>query len=88
MNPWPVAYTTFEGKVWKVWQAKKEQLTGTLAEPGTIIERQKDGLVVACGEGSLKLTEIQPEGKNRMSVLDYLRGAGASTQTGSRLGVE
>jgi len=88
LNPWPVAYTTFEGKVWKIWWAEKVKLAGVLGEPGTIIARSEDGLEVACGEGSVKLVEIQPEGKKRMSVFDYLRGAGAATQAGAKLGVE
>lgn len=88
LNPWPVAFTTWQGKLWKVWWVEKASLTGRLAEPGTIIAREEDGLIVACGEGSVKLTEIQPEGKTRMSVRDFLRGAGASVQPGMKVGDE
>ncbi len=86
MNPRPVAFTTFEGKIWKVWWTEKDQITGILGEPGTIIERRQDGLVVACKEGSIVIKEIQPEGKKRMSMLDFLRGAGASIALGSKVG--
>ncbi|MDN9010398.1 methionyl-tRNA formyltransferase [Brevibacillus laterosporus] len=86
MNSWPVAFTTFEGKVWKIWWAEVVELGGQLAAPGTIIDRTEDGLIIACGTGSIILKEIQPEGKKRMSVYDYLRGAGASIASGSKVG--
>ncbi|AIG27729.1 methionyl-tRNA formyltransferase [Brevibacillus laterosporus] len=86
MNSWPVAFTTFEGKVWKVWWAEVVELAGQLATPGTIIGRTEDGLIIACGAGSIILKEIQPEGKKRMSVYDFLRGAGASIASGSKVG--
>ncbi|WP_139490179.1 methionyl-tRNA formyltransferase [Brevibacillus dissolubilis] len=88
LNPWPVAYTTCEGKVWKIWWVEKIKETGSQGTPGTIISREEDGLIVACGEGTVKLMEIQPEGKKRMSVFDYLRGAGSNLQAGTMLGVE
>ncbi|RNB91206.1 methionyl-tRNA formyltransferase [Brevibacillus fluminis] len=86
LNPWPVAFTTCEGKTWKIWQAEKAEVTGVMGEPGTVIDKTQDGLIVACGAGSVKLIEIQPEGKKKMSVLDFLRGAGASLAIGTKLG--
>lgn len=86
MNSWPVAFTTFEEKVWKIWWAEVVELAGQLATPGTIIDRTEDGLIIACGAGSIILKEIQPEGKKRMSVYDFLRGAGASIALGSKVG--
>ncbi|RAP26512.1 Methionyl-tRNA formyltransferase [Brevibacillus laterosporus] len=86
MNSWPVAFTTFEEKVWKIWWAEVVEQTGQLAMPGTIIDRTEDGLIIACGAGSVILKEIQPEGKKRMSVYDFLRGAGASIAIGSKVG--
>ncbi|MGC5328744.1 methionyl-tRNA formyltransferase [Brevibacillus sp. SYSU BS000544] len=86
LNPWPVAYTQFEGKVWKIWWVEKISFNDTLGEPGTIIRRETDGLVVACGQGSVKITELQPEGKKRMSMADFLKGAGSHTEVGSKLG--
>ncbi|QOS99584.1 methionyl-tRNA formyltransferase [Brevibacterium sp. JNUCC-42] len=86
MNSWPVAFTTFEEKVWKIWWAEVVEQTGQLATPGTIIDRIEDGLIIACGAGSVILKEIQPEGKKRMSVYDFLRGAGASIAIGSKVG--
>jgi methionyl-tRNA formyltransferase len=88
LNPWPVAFTTCEGKLWKIWWVEKEELSGTLGEPGTVIGRAADGLSVACGTGSVKIVELQPEGKKRMSMHEFLRGAGASVEIGTKLGVE
>lgn len=86
LNPWPVAFTSCEGKTWKIWQAEKVTAAGVSGAPGTVIDKTLDGLIVACGAGSVKLTEIQPEGKKKMSVLDYLRGAGAALAIGTKLG--
>lgn len=88
LNPWPVAYTTCEGKVWKIWWVEKESLTGSYGAPGTVLEKREDGLLVACGEGTVRIVEFQPEGKKRMSMADYLRGAGASMPVGTLLGEE
>jgi methionyl-tRNA formyltransferase len=86
MNPFPVAFTTCEGKVWKIWWVEKQELNESSAEPGAVIAVEPDGLVVACGSGSVKITELQPEGKTRMSARDFLRGAGSSVAIGTRLG--
>ncbi len=86
MQPFPVAFTTWEGKTWKLWRVEKVQTSGVLAPAGSVVERAADGLVVACGQGSVKLVEIQPEGKKRMSMRDFLLGAGASLTIGTQLG--
>lgn len=86
LNPWPVAFTTCEGKIWKLWWVEKMPASGEGKEPGTIIAREEDGIVVACGSGAVKITELQPEGKKRMSALDFLRGAGSSIEIGTKVG--
>jgi methionyl-tRNA formyltransferase len=86
LNPWPVSFTHYEGKVWKVWWVEKQSTSASDKEPGTIIARQEDGLVIACGSGAVKITELQPEGKKRMSALDFLRGAGGSIEIGTKVG--
>jgi methionyl-tRNA formyltransferase len=50
---------------------KMQILEGSSAPPGTILDAQ---LTVACQEGSLRLLEVQPEGKGHMSGTDFLRG--------------
>lgn len=72
LNPWPIALTTLSGERLKVFAAEKAAGNG---EPGTVLEAApKKGLTVACGEGALKLTEIQLVGGKRMKATDFLRG--------------
>lgn len=72
LNPWPVALTTLSGERLKVFAAEKANGNG---EPGTVLEADpKKGLTVACGEGALKLIEIQLVGGKRMKATDFLRG--------------
>ena len=72
LNPWPIALTTLSGERLKVFAAEKANGNG---EPGTVLEADpKKGLTVACGEGALKLTEIQLVGGKRMKANDFLRG--------------
>lgn len=82
LNPWPIALTTLSGERLKVFAAEKAAGNG---EPGTVLEADpKKGLTVACGEGALKLTEIQLVGGKRMKTTDFLRGH--SLEVGVKLG--
>ncbi|KAF0820311.1 MULTISPECIES: methionyl-tRNA formyltransferase [unclassified Cytobacillus] len=86
LNPWPVAYTTFEGKVIKIWNSKKIRHAEN-HDPGTIIRLEEDGIVVAAGnETAVKITELQPSGKKKMPAEQFLRGAGSNLTDGSRFG--
>lgn len=83
--PWPVAFTTLDGQVMKVWWGEKVK-TEEKAEPGTVIGFEKDGFIVATGnETAIKVTELQPAGKKKMKGEDYLRGQ--ALQIGSILGL-
>ncbi|UCZ51785.1 methionyl-tRNA formyltransferase [Bacillus shivajii] len=85
LHPWPVAYTTLEGKRMKVWWSEKTTET-TNKTPGTIVKLD-EGIFVACGDGTvLKLTDIQPSGKKRMDVKTFLVGAGKELTEGTLLG--
>ncbi|MBS6776803.1 MAG: methionyl-tRNA formyltransferase [Butyricicoccus pullicaecorum] len=82
LNPWPIALTTLSGERLKVFAAEKAAGNG---EPGTVLEADpKKGLTVACGEGALKLIEIQLVGGKRMKATDFLRGH--SLEVGVKLG--
>ncbi|WP_332690151.1 methionyl-tRNA formyltransferase [Halalkalibacter lacteus] len=86
MHPWPVAYTTLEGKPLKVWWAKKVDAMKTM-EPGTIERIEEDGIVVSTGDQvAIKITELQPSGKKKMDARSFIRGAGAHLTTGVKLG--
>lgn len=81
LSPAPCAFTFLGEKRLKVYFAeKRENPSG--APAGTVIEG--DGLCVACGEGALRLTDIQLEGGKRMRDSDMLRGR--KTEKGTVLG--
>ena len=80
MNPWPSAFTSMDGKMLKIWDADvvTSEKTG---KPGEILEVTKDSLIVQTGEGCLKINELQLEGKKRMPVESFLRGANITCGT-------
>lgn len=84
MNPWPSAYTFLSGKQMKIWRVSVLPQTDDKAVPGEIVELTKDGITVKCGEGSVKILELQLEGKKRMAAKDFLLGA--KPEVGSILG--
>lgn len=76
LNPWPVAYTSFEGERMKIWRAELETVSYQGKKPGEIVKVEADGFFVCCGnEQAVKLTEIQPAGKKKMLVEQFLHGA-------------
>ena len=86
LRPFPGAFTYWKGSRFKIWDAviEKEQ---TNEQPGTIIDFKNNRIQVACGEKTiLTLLEVQPAGKSRMSVENFLLGAGNTIQIGERLG--
>jgi methionyl-tRNA formyltransferase len=82
-NPWPVCWTTLNGKRLRVWAARA--LSDSSSQPpGTVITHSAHGVAVATGAGSLLITELQPEGGRRISAADF-RNAQA-LETGQALG--
>ncbi len=69
--PWPSAFTFLNGKRLKVL---KSSLFEAKDSAGKIIKIDKDGIIVAAGEGALKIIELQEEGKNKVLAADYARG--------------
>ncbi|HJV15942.1 MAG TPA: methionyl-tRNA formyltransferase [Bacillales bacterium] len=86
LNPWPVAFTNLDGQVLKIWKAEKvKDLEHPLS--GQIIRLDSDGFVVSTGnETAIKVIELQPAGKTKMTGEQFLRGAGAKVSTGLKLG--
>ena len=73
LNPWPSAYTNWDDKVMKIWDA--EVVTeDTEATPGMITKVEKDAFYVQTGERMLKVCELQIPGKKRMDAGAFLRG--------------
>lgn len=74
LTPWPSAYTGYRGKQLKIWKARPDAEENTLGRPGEILRVEKDAVTVAAGEGSLRILELQLEGKKRMTARDFLLG--------------
>lgn len=87
LTPWPSAYTTWQDKVMKIWdarafsrnseQGKSEDVafqTNQDAVPGTIVKVEKDAFYVQTGDGVLQVCELQIPGKKRMDAGAFLRG--------------
>lgn len=77
LDPWPSAYGFINTKRFRFYRPQVVPLH-TDTEPGTVLRADSLGLLVATGENCLCIKEIQPEGKKRMEVATYLRGASFS----------
>lgn len=73
LNPWPVAYTSYDEKTMKIYKSKVLD-EESKKNPGTIIEVSKEGIKVACGNRVLLVQEIQFPGKKALKVEEYIRG--------------
>ena len=71
MTPWPTACAELDGKTLKVLSASVREGNG---ERGEILSVDRDGIVVACGEGAVRLEKVQPEGGRAMSAWEYAQG--------------
>jgi methionyl-tRNA formyltransferase len=74
LYPWPGAFTALEGKRVKVHVTRVHERTGHEAEPGRVLTADASGIVVACGEGSVRIEALQLEGKKRMPAAVFLAG--------------
>ena len=66
-NPWPLAHAQLDGKPLKVWSAVPAEGQGA---PGQVLACERDGLLVACGEGALRLTRLQLPGGKPLAFAD------------------
>ncbi|EPT8105164.1 TPA: methionyl-tRNA formyltransferase [Streptococcus pyogenes] len=83
MNPWPVAHTFLEGQRLKIYEAQLAEGEGL---PGQVIVKTKKSLVIATGQGALSLIVVQPAGKPKMSIIDFLNGIGRKLEVGDIIG--
>ena len=79
MNPWPIAWSTLDGQRLSILSAVKNDQDG---EPGSVISTSP--LVIGCGENSLEILSIKPEGKKQMTANEWVRGARISQGTAFR----
>jgi len=74
LSPVPLAFTyTQNGKLLKITSAKISDMDNTKAAAGTVISLN-GGIEIACGKGSVTALGVLPEGKGKMTALDYIRG--------------
>ena len=74
-TPFPGTTAVLDGAPLKVWAALPRSESGV---PGTVLAADKHGILVACGSGSLLLTELQKAGGKRLPVAQFLAGHGVS----------
>lgn len=77
-QPWPGAFTSYNGKNLKIFKATVDDSTGN---PGEIIISDKDRLVIGTGSKSLSIEELQIEGGKRLNISDFLRGNQMKSET-------
>ena len=90
LDPWPGTYTRLNGKQFKILHSQVLSLGETNAGtcdrimPGSVIKADAEGIDICTGNGILRATEVQLEGKKRMAAADFLRGR--PVETGLLLG--
>lgn len=70
-NPWPVSQTTWDDKVLRVWQAIAVDEPAAQTA-GQVVATSKAGVDVSCGEGLLRITELQMPGKKRVDAASFI----------------
>lgn len=76
LHPWPVAYTTYKQERMKIWWGTPDDTIYEAGQPGEIVKKDEISFTVVCGnKKAIQITEIQPAGKRKMSVEEFLRGA-------------
>lgn len=84
-NPWPVSYISLPQGTVKVWQARTQNST-TTSPVGTVTGADKHGIRIACAEGELIISQLQPPGKKPMAAPDFLNGRADWFSVGSIIG--
>lgn len=77
----PGAWTTLDDRELKVYRPRPAPDAGHSAEPGTVLEADgsdpAEGVLIACGDGACWMREVKPEGRQRMTAAEWVRGRGA-----------
>jgi methionyl-tRNA formyltransferase len=74
-TPWPGAFTFLQTEpkplLLKIWKA---EIIGRSGPPGDVLQADKNGIIVACGENALRISQLQLEGGRRMSAQEFIAG--------------
>ncbi|WP_188568903.1 methionyl-tRNA formyltransferase [Undibacterium terreum] len=74
-NPFPAANAGYAGTTIKIWNAEAAEIrAGSYSAGQVLAANPQDGVLVACGNGMLKLTELQKPGGKRLPVAEFLKG--------------
>ena len=73
-NPWPVSYSLLQGKHFRIWDAELNNHDNLKYSPGKIVEGNDEGILVSTGDKMLSLTEVQLEGRKRITATEFFRG--------------
>lgn len=74
MNPWPGSFTYYRGSYLKIHRAVPHDLLPAGRPPGTILDAGPDGVIVACGTGTVVLLQLQSEGRRPLDAGEFIRG--------------
>lgn len=85
LSPWPVAFTTLNGATLRIWYAEASDETSD-AKPGTVIGCDKHAVIVASGNGTVRLLKIQLPGSKAMDSSAVLNSKKALFSNGTELG--
>ena len=72
LNPWPIAFTNYEGKTLKIYASEVVDISGNAGE--VLLSSLNDGIVVGTGDKAIKIKELQLEGSRKMTVKEFLVG--------------
>ena len=84
MTSWPGAFTTAQGKTFKVLESRVGKPSGSFGEPGSVVAASKQGIEIACAEGTLLLLRGQLEGRKALGAAELV--AGRALTVGQKLG--
>ena len=73
-NPWPVSYSWIKGKHFRIWDAELNNQDNLKHPPGKIVEIRDKDILVSTGEKMLALTQVQLEGKKKITAAEFARG--------------
>ncbi|MDP9152601.1 MAG: methionyl-tRNA formyltransferase, partial [Myxococcota bacterium] len=76
MNPWPGAFTMARGHRLKLHCTRVLAAARAGAHPGEVVVADKSRVIVACGEGSVELLIVQPEGRRSLTAPEWVSGRG------------
>jgi methionyl-tRNA formyltransferase len=75
-DPKPGAFTIADGVEVKCYGARASHMHTQVDEPGVVLTIDDDGMLVACGEGTIRIAEVHPSGKRRQTAREWAQGRG------------